>query len=105
MRESPERSIPCRRVSRAISSDEDETDATPVGTLHRRPRSAFSGTPAAPARSDIADAVSASKEPLEVQKLQAELEVAEAELKTARLKYQYIQAKEAAEQNGAFQTI
>ena len=42
-----------------------------------------------------------SNEPLEVQKLQAELEVAEAELKAARLKYQYIQAREAAERNGA----
>ena len=40
----------------------------------------------------------ASNEPLAVQKLQAELEVAEAELKAARLKYQYIQAKEQAEQ-------
>lgn len=57
--------------------------------------------PGAFARSDIADAVNASKEPLEVQKLQAELEVAEAELKTARLKYQYIQAKEAAGGDGA----
>lgn len=32
-----------------------------------------------------------------MQKLQAELEVAEAELKAARLKYQYIQEKERAE--------
>jgi hypothetical protein len=48
--------------------------------------------------------VSTSNEPLEVQKLQAELEVAEAELKAARLKYQYIQAKEAAGRNGAHRT-
>lgn len=48
--------------------------------------------------------MSTSNEPLEVQKLQAELEVAEAELNAARLKYQYIQAKEAAERNGAHNT-
>lgn len=42
-----------------------------------------------------------SNEPLAVQKLQAELEVAEAELKAARLKYQYIQAKEQAENRGS----
>lgn len=44
----------------------------------------------------------ASNEPLAVQKLQAELEVAEAELKAARLKYQYIQAKEQAEQESLY---
>lgn len=43
-------------------------------------------------------AVDVSNEPLAVQKLQAELEVAEAELKAARLKYQYIQAKEQAKE-------
>lgn len=32
--------------------------------------------------------------------MQAELELAEAELKAARLKYQVLQAKEAAEQGG-----
>lgn len=44
--------------------------------------------------------MSASSESLAVQKLQAELELAEAELKAARLKYQYIQAKEADELGG-----
>jgi hypothetical protein len=39
-----------------------------------------------------------SNEPLAVQKLQVELEVAEAELKAARLRYQYIQAREQAEE-------
>lgn len=92
-------------MNRAISSDEDETDATPLGPLPPRRCSAVSGTPGTLASSDIADSVSTSNEPLEVQKLQAELEVAEAELKTARLKYQYIQAKETAEQNCAYQTI
>lgn len=37
-----------------------------------------------------------------MQKLQAELEVAEAELKAARLKYQYIQAREEAEKNAKY---
>ena len=49
------------------------------------------------APSAIAEAVSSSDQPLHVQKMAAELEVAEAELKAARLKYQYIQAKEQAE--------
>lgn len=44
------------------------------------------------------ESVEESDETLAVQKLQAELEVAEAELKAARLKYQYLQAKEQAEQ-------
>jgi hypothetical protein len=43
------------------------------------------------------ECVNTSNEPLAVQKLQAELEVAEAELNAARIRYQYIQAKEAAE--------
>ena len=68
-------------------------------TVRPPPRSTISGTPDTLARSEIADVVDTSKEPLEVQKLQAELEVAEAELKAARLKYQYIQAKEAAGRN------
>ena len=54
------------------------------------------------APSHIANAVNTSNEPLAVQKLQAELEVAEAELKAARLKYQYIQAKEQAESQVKF---
>jgi hypothetical protein len=37
--------------------------------------------------------------PVGVQKLQAELEVAEAELKAARLKHQFLAAKEAAEKD------
>jgi hypothetical protein len=41
-------------------------------------------------------------EPVAVQKLQAELEVAEAELKAARLKYQYLQAKEQAENESLY---
>jgi hypothetical protein len=45
----------------------------------------------------IMEEVDASDQPIEVQKMQAELEVAEAELKAARLKHQYLQAKEQAE--------
>lgn len=96
--ESAERSTPGRRVNRAIQSDDDEIEEQ--RTVCACPRSAVSATPGALACSDIAEAVSMSNEPLEVQKLQAELEVAEAELKAARLKYQYIQAKEAAERHG-----
>lgn len=69
--------------------------------MRARPSSSFSATPGALSCSDIAEAVSMSNEPLEVQKLQAEIEVAEAEPKAARLKYQYIQAREAAERNGS----
>lgn len=69
--------------------------------MRARPQSTDSATPGALARSDLIEAVHAYNEPLEVQKLQAELEVAEAELKAARLKYQYIQAKEAADRNEA----
>ncbi|KAF1929870.1 uncharacterized protein M421DRAFT_4300 [Didymella exigua CBS 183.55] len=99
--ESAERSTPGRRASRAIQSDEDEIEEFRTGPLRARPRFSVSTTPGALARSDIAEAVSASNEPLEVQKLQAELEVAEAELRAARLKYQYIQAKEATERSMA----
>lgn len=76
----------------AIESDDEDAANLHTGPVRARPGSTVS---------DIAEAVSMSNEPLEVQKLQAELEVAEAELKAARLKYQYIQAREAAERNGA----
>lgn len=103
IRASSERSSPGirnRRASRTIFSDEDETEDARNNTVQDRPRSTFSLTPGAIARSNIADAVNTSNEPLEVQKLQAELEVAEAELKAARLKYRFIQAKEASERGG-----
>ena len=64
-----------------------------------RPTPTFSLSPG-PQGDPLRD-VDTSSEPLAVQKLQAELEVAEAELKAARLKYQYIQAKEQAENRGA----
>ncbi|KAJ4983728.1 hypothetical protein SVAN01_10763 [Stagonosporopsis vannaccii] len=102
IRESPERSTSGRRSRTAIFSDEDDVDDNICGACPARSRSTFSRTPGESARSEIVAAVSASNEPLDVQKLQAELEVAEAELKAARLKYQYIQAKETAEQGGAY---
>ncbi|KZM23041.1 uncharacterized protein EKO05_0008171 [Ascochyta rabiei] len=104
IRESTERSTPdiyARRPNRTVASDEDEVDNAYFGDMRTRPRSSFSATPRAFSRSDIADAVNTSNEPLEVQKLQAELELAEAELRAARLKYQYIQAREAAGRGGA----
>jgi len=60
-------------------------------------------SPALPgAQPDLIEAVNASSEPLSVQRLAAELDVAEAELKAARLKYQYIQAREQAEQEAHY---
>lgn len=47
---------------------------------------------------ETVDPVDTSGQPIAVQKLQAELEVAEAELKTARVKWQYLQVKEQMEQ-------
>jgi hypothetical protein len=49
-----------------------------------------------------APSVNTSDQPLAIQKMQAELEVAEAELKAARLKYQYIHAKEQAEKEAKY---
>ncbi|KAJ8107818.1 hypothetical protein OPT61_g8598 [Boeremia exigua] len=98
---STERSTPGYRIDRTIPSDDEDAEAAPFDNMRTRPRSSFSATPGSTALSDVANIVDSSGESLEVQKLQAELEVAEAELKAARLKYQYIQAKEAAESNGA----
>ncbi|CAO2649104.1 Nn.00g100530.m01.CDS01 [Neocucurbitaria sp. VM-36] len=87
-----------RRASRIIHSDREcSVDSAGGTSLHLHPTSAFSVSPG-PLGSQVY-AISASHEPLAVQKLQAELEVAEAELKAARLKYQYIQAKEEAEKD------
>ncbi|KAJ4346298.1 hypothetical protein N0V95_005508 [Ascochyta clinopodiicola] len=102
IRETTDRGTPGifrRGHNRTVASDDDD-DNTRFHAMGARPRSRFSPTPQALTRSDIADAVNTSNEPLEVQKLQAELELAEAELRAARLKYQYIQAKEAAGKGG-----
>ncbi|KAF2134257.1 hypothetical protein P153DRAFT_108284 [Dothidotthia symphoricarpi CBS 119687] len=86
---------------RLIPSDDDDNTNdtslyprhTPILSISPAPRRAH---PYAVEDFDI------TNEPLAVQKLQAELEVAEAELKAARLKYAYIQAKEAAESQSPF---
>jgi hypothetical protein len=67
-------------------------------SFQAQPTPSFSMSPA-PARlsSAIVEEVNNSNVPVGVQKLQAELEVAEAELKAARLKHQFLAAKEAAE--------
>jgi hypothetical protein len=90
-----------RRPSRTVPSDDDESyDSTRgmVYGIHSTP--AFSMSPA-PSRapSAIIDAVNASDQPLHIQKMQAELEVAEAELRTARMRYEYLNAREQAEKN------
>ncbi|KAH8726344.1 hypothetical protein GQ44DRAFT_771523 [Phaeosphaeriaceae sp. PMI808] len=89
---------PMRRPSRTIQSDGESSANETALFAHPTPSFSMSPVPLqAPSISDIAKAVARSDEPLAVQKLQAELEVAEAELKAARLKYEYIQAKEQAE--------
>ena len=89
------------RTSRTVHSDREESVASFSGmSLLPRPSPAFSVSPGPQGpRSYTFDTVAASPESLAVQKLQAELEVAEAELKAARLKYQFIQAKEVAEKD------
>jgi hypothetical protein len=86
------------RPSRTVQSDDEESNDSRNMAFHPHPTPSFSMSPG-PLRapSAIAEAVSSSDQPLHVQKMAAELEVAEAELKAARLKYQYIQAKEQAE--------
>ncbi len=88
-----------RRTSRAIHSDNEESVASPSRTSHLGQTSPAFSVSLSPhgARLYATPMVTLSTEPLAVQKLQAELEVAEAELKAARLKYQYIQEKERAE--------
>lgn len=89
------------RSNRPVLTDEDDDDdissmrSTRAPSLLAHPAPAFSLSPG-PRAGPICE-VDTSSESLAVQKLQAELDVAEAELKAARLKYQYIQAKEQAE--------
>lgn len=52
--------------------------------------------------SAIVASINQSKEPLHVQKLQAELEVAESELRIGRLRLAFIAAKEEADQEAKF---
>ncbi|KAL6709715.1 hypothetical protein ACN47E_001144 [Coniothyrium glycines] len=86
-----------RRASRTVYSDREESSSPARGVpIFHHPTPSFSH-PSAPIPAHV-QAVDNSTEPLAVQKLQAELELAEAELRAARLKYAYIQAKEQAEQ-------
>jgi hypothetical protein len=93
-----------RRPSRRVDSDDEDfngdfNDAWAMSfQQHMHPTPSFSMSPA-PARlpAAIVEEVDNSNVPVGVQKLQAELEVAEAELKAARLKHTYLEAKEAAE--------
>lgn len=83
-----------------LTDEDDDEDVSSVRSSRARsllthPAPAFSLSPGPRAGSTCE--VDVSNESLAVQKLQAELDVAEAELKAARLKYQYIQAKEQAE--------
>jgi hypothetical protein len=93
-----------RRPSRRVDSDDEDfegdfNDARAM-SFQAQPTPSFSMSPA-PARlpSAIVEEVNNSNVPVGVQKLQAELEVAEAELKAARLKHQFLAAKEAAEKD------
>ena len=88
-----------RKPSRTVLSDDDESaDSYRGRSLNPHHTPAFSNSPAPRrAQSYVIEPTITSNEPLAVQKLQAELEVAEAELNAARIRYQYIQAKEAAE--------
>ncbi|KAF2854760.1 hypothetical protein T440DRAFT_464904 [Plenodomus tracheiphilus IPT5] len=92
-----------RRETRVIPSDGEDSYGSPgAPPVYPRSTPRYSVTPAPhSAQPDYMAEVNASNEPLAVQRLAAELEVAEAELKAARLKYQYIQAREQAEQEGA----
>jgi hypothetical protein len=69
--------------------------------LQHHPTPSFSISPAPP-RSLIAETVVTSDEPLHVQKMHAELELAEAELRAARIKFAYIQAREQAEEEAKY---
>lgn len=93
-----------RRERRVVQSDGEDSYGSPAALPVYPPSTPrYSTTPASHgAQPDYMNEVNASNEPLAVQRLAAELEVAEAELKAARLKYQYIQAREQAEQEAAY---
>ncbi|CAE7201930.1 hypothetical protein CFE70_008346 [Pyrenophora teres f. teres 0-1] len=93
-----------QRQSRIISSDDEASVNSPdARSLYAHTTPAFSVSPGpSTAHMYNMELEPASNEPLAVQKLQAELEVAEAELKAARLKYQYIQAREQAEREALY---
>ncbi|KAF2034786.1 hypothetical protein EK21DRAFT_43156, partial [Setomelanomma holmii] len=85
------------RPRRTVESEGEESSDS-RGKCMPHPTPSFSMSPG-PIRapSAIVEAFNASSEPLHVQKMAAELELAEAELKAARVKFAYVQAKEQAE--------
>jgi hypothetical protein len=82
-----------------VYSDDEDSYGSGNGMAHSaHPAPTFSMSPNPPrAPSAVIDTVNASDQPLHIQKMQAELEVAEAELRTARVRYEYINAREQAE--------
>jgi hypothetical protein len=101
---SPDARRTFRRPSRIIPSDDDESNGSSHGMVYgSRSNPVFSMSPGpSHVPAFIRDEVDASNEPLEVQKMKAELEVAEAELKAARLRHEYVQAKERAEKEAKY---
>jgi hypothetical protein len=93
-----------RRPTRTILTDDEDFISSSGGrSLLPHPTPAFSVSPGPQGgRIYPVETADTSNEPVAVQKLQAELEVAEAELKAARLKYQYLQAKEQAENESMY---
>ncbi|KAB2100967.1 hypothetical protein AG0111_0g10850 [Alternaria gaisen] len=93
-----------RRPTRTILTDDEDSITSSGGrSLLPHPTPAFSVSPGPQGgRIYPVETADTSNEPVAVQKLQAELEVAEAELKAARLKYQYLQAKEQAENESMY---
>lgn len=88
-----------RRTSRVIDSDNEDRVA-PISSNPHPPHMVpvlTSVTTPSDVRVPRNDPIPRSEEPLAVQKLQAELEVAEAELRASRLKFQYIEALERAQ--------
>ncbi|KAH7355867.1 hypothetical protein BKA66DRAFT_515866 [Pyrenochaeta sp. MPI-SDFR-AT-0127] len=86
-------------IQGALRTDQPDCDdsATCAGSLSLLPPPSSASSGFLSARSFTSDAIGTCTEPLAIQTLQAELEVAEAELRAARLKYKYIQARAAAE--------
>ncbi|KAF1920124.1 hypothetical protein BDU57DRAFT_463758 [Ampelomyces quisqualis] len=87
-----------RRPSRIVESEGEESIDSRSPSFLPHPTPAYSMS-LAPFRvpATIAAAVDNSDQPLEVQEMAAELEVAEAELNAARLRHSYIRAKKQAE--------
>ncbi|KAL1793180.1 hypothetical protein ACET3X_008162 [Alternaria dauci] len=101
----PEHQWPAiRRPSRTVFTDEEDSVSSRGGRSRLAgPTPGMSESPG-PQGGHLypIEIMDTSNVPVGVQKLQAELEVAEAELKAARLKFQYLQAKEQAENESMY---